>query len=221
MTFASIPYRPTGTVYGVLLNFRREHAVFTPQMTYPPYKAAPQAPVLYVKTANTFTPNGGTVAVPAGVPQLEVGATLAMVFGPSSGQDVSHWVLMNDFSLPHTSYFRPPVKFKCLDGFLGIGTACVSTETLGDPAQVKLEVRINGELKQALDFSELIRDAKTLARDVGDFMSLREGDVLMLGLDCLTSGGRPLAQVGDTVDIRSPGHPMLGVLSNSLVAAAA
>ena len=220
MTFASTPYRPNGTVYGTLLNFRREHAVFVPQMVQPPYKAAPQAPVLYVKTANTFTPNGGTVAVPARVPRVEVGATLAMVFGPSSGPGIAHWVLMNDFSLPHVSYFRPPVKFKCLDGFLGLGSACVSPEILGDPARVTLQVHINGELKQALDFSELIRDAKTLVRDVREFMSLREGDVLMLGLDCLAGGGRPLAQVGDTVDIHSPGHPQLGVLSNSLVAEA-
>ena len=66
----------------------------------------------------------------------------------------------------------------------------------------------------------MIRDAKTLVRDVREFMSLREGDVLMLGLDCLAGGGRPLAQVGDTVDIHSPGHPQLGVLSNSLVAEA-
>ena len=34
---------------------------------------------------------------------------------------VAGYVLMNDLSLPHASYFRPPVKFKCLDGFLGIG----------------------------------------------------------------------------------------------------
>jgi 5-oxopent-3-ene-1,2,5-tricarboxylate decarboxylase/2-hydroxyhepta-2,4-diene-1,7-dioate isomerase len=211
------PYLPRGTVYGTLLNFQREHALWAPQMTTPPYKAGPQAPVLYVKTANTFTRNGGTVAVPARVPQVEVGATLAMVFGPQGGPRVAHWVLMNDLCVPHASYFRPPVKFKCLDGFLGVGAACVPPAALGDPAQVKLEVRVNGDLKQALDFSELVRDAATLARDIGEFMTLREGDVLMLGLDCLAAGGRPLAQVGDTVEIHSPSHSMLGVLSNTLV----
>jgi 5-oxopent-3-ene-1,2,5-tricarboxylate decarboxylase/2-hydroxyhepta-2,4-diene-1,7-dioate isomerase len=48
---------PAGTVYGTLLNFRAEvDALWAPQMNEPPYKAPPQAPVLYVKTANTWTP---------------------------------------------------------------------------------------------------------------------------------------------------------------------
>jgi 5-oxopent-3-ene-1,2,5-tricarboxylate decarboxylase / 2-hydroxyhepta-2,4-diene-1,7-dioate isomerase len=229
MRFNPKPFMPSGTVYGSLLNFRREHALFAPHMTQAPYKAAPRAPVLYVKTANTFTASGGQVPVPARVPQLEVGATLAMVFGPpvaaggamSAVQNMAHWVLMNDFSVPHTSYFRPPVKFKCLDGFLGVGSECVSPAALGDPARVTLEVHINGNRQQVLDFSQLIRDAQSLARDVGEFMSLREGDALMLGLDCLEGGGRPLARVGDTVEITSPTHPVLGMLTNTLVAEAA
>jgi 5-oxopent-3-ene-1,2,5-tricarboxylate decarboxylase/2-hydroxyhepta-2,4-diene-1,7-dioate isomerase len=48
-------------------------------------------------------------------------------------------------------------------------------------------------------------------------MTLREGDVLMLGSDCLPGGGRPLARVGDNIDISSPSHPALGHLSTTLV----
>ena len=218
-------FQPSGTVYGTLLNFWREREVFAPQMTQAPYKAPPSAPVLYVKTANTFSANGSAVPVPTKVPQVEVGATIAMVFGPvghaknaqSAIQIIANWVLMNDFSIPHASYFRPPVKFKCLDGFLGVGSECVSALTLGDVTGVTLEVRINGELKQTLDFSNLVRDAATLNRDVASFMTLREGDVLMLGLDCLPGGGRPLASVGDRVDVSSPSHPAFGVLTNTLV----
>jgi 5-oxopent-3-ene-1,2,5-tricarboxylate decarboxylase/2-hydroxyhepta-2,4-diene-1,7-dioate isomerase len=221
-------YLPSGTVYGTLLNFRREFECFAPQMTQAPYKAPPQAPVLYVKTANTFSASGSPVPVPAHVPQVEVGATLAMVLCPAvfngslpaAQSRIAHWVLMNDFSVPHASYFRPPVKFKCLDGFLGIGAGIVTAEALGDPGRVKLEVRINGELKQTVDFSQLVRDATTLANDVSGFISFREGDALMLGLDCLAGGGRPLARVGDHVEIRSPSHPGLGVLSNKLIAEA-
>jgi 5-oxopent-3-ene-1,2,5-tricarboxylate decarboxylase / 2-hydroxyhepta-2,4-diene-1,7-dioate isomerase len=226
MTLTTYSPARLGTVYGTLLNFKREFAWFAPQMEQAPYRAAPKAPVLYVKTANTFNDHGGDVPVPARVPQIEVGATLAMVFGPKADVDrtllatktVAYWVLMNDFSIPHASYFRPPVKFKCLDGFLGIGAQRVPAEVLGDAAGVRLEMRINGVLKQTVDFSHLIRNAETLARDVREFMTLREGDALMLGLDCLPGGGRPLAQVGDTVEISSPNHAALGVLSNTLKA---
>jgi 5-oxopent-3-ene-1,2,5-tricarboxylate decarboxylase/2-hydroxyhepta-2,4-diene-1,7-dioate isomerase len=60
----NIPYLPTGTVYGTLLNFQREHALWAPRMSEAPYKATPQAPVLYIKTANTFTPAGHAIALP-------------------------------------------------------------------------------------------------------------------------------------------------------------
>jgi 5-oxopent-3-ene-1,2,5-tricarboxylate decarboxylase / 2-hydroxyhepta-2,4-diene-1,7-dioate isomerase len=203
-------YFPTGTVYGVLLNFAAERAALASQMIQPPYKAPPQAPVLYVKTANTWSGNGASVPVPARVSQVEVGATMAMVIGPNI-----QYVLMNDLSIPHASFFRPPVKFKCLDGFLGIGSQPAAAV---DPASVKLEVRINSSLQQTVDFSNLVRDAQTLIRDVTEFMTLRDGDVLMLGCDCLPGGGRPLAKVCDVVQISSPSHPALGILTNTLVA---
>ena len=204
-------FMPLGTVYGTLLNFKAELTAMQPQMNQPPYKAPPQAPVLYIKPANTWSGNGASIAVPARVPEVEIGATIAMVM---SHQQI-RYVLMNDLSIPHSSFFRPPVKFKCLDGFLGIGSQLV---TVDDPAAFKLEVRINGSLQQTVDFSNLVRNAQTLIRDVAEFMTLREGDVLMLGCDCLPGGGRPLAKVGDVVQINSPSHPALGVLVNTLIA---
>ncbi len=215
----SARFWPDGTVYGTLLNFRDEIAALSAQMTQPPYKAPPQAPVLFVKTANTWSASGATVPVPARVPQVEIGATIAMVMGSiaDSGAGVGY-VLMNDISIPHASFFRPPVKFKCLDGFLGVGAQQVSADKAGDPSQFKLEVRINGDLRQTVDFSRLVRSAQTLLADVAEFMTLREGDVLMLGCNCLPGGGRPLARVGDRIDISVPSIPAFGTLSNTLVA---
>lgn len=214
--FRQLRYWPTGTVYGTLLNFKDEVAALASQMTQPPYNAPPQAPVLYVKTANTWSFQSDSVPVPKQLAQVEVGATVAMVIGQTP-QSIAGYVLLNDFSVPHASFFRPPVKFKCLDGFLGVGAALVLPEVAGNPAHFKLEVRINGQLKQVLDFSKLVRSAPTLLADVNDFMTLQPGDVLMLGCDCLPGGGRPLAQVGDRVEISSPDRPEMGVLSNTLV----
>jgi 5-oxopent-3-ene-1,2,5-tricarboxylate decarboxylase/2-hydroxyhepta-2,4-diene-1,7-dioate isomerase len=201
-------YLPTGTVYGTLLNFRAEAEALAPQMTQPPYKAPPQAPVLYVKTANTWSPHGSDIAVPAAVPEVEIGASIGMVIGAEG--DVEGFVLLNDLSIPHASFFRPPVKFKCVDGFLGIGPALRDAQEVADPATFRVEVRINGELKQSIDFSQLVRPARQLLADVGEFMTLAHGDVLMLGCDL----GRPLARVGDRIDIYAPGFE---TLSNTLV----
>lgn len=201
-----------GTVYGTLMNFRGELDALGGKVNEPPYQAPPQAPVLYVKPANTWTENGGTIAIPAGATEVEVGATVAMVM--RSATEVEGYVLMNDVQLPHDSFFRPPVRFNCCDGFLGIGDRVRARNEAGDPAVFKLEVRVNGELKQTVRFSQLVRNADKLLADVSEFMTLGPGDMLMLGCDA----GRPRVRAGDRVEIKMPA---LGTLTNLFVAEAA
>ena len=197
-------WMPEGTVYGTLLNFRREHALWAPRMTEAPYKAPPNAPVLYIKTANTFTASGHSIVLPAGQP-VAVAASLGLVMGNTG---VAGAVLFNDVAIVHESYYRPPVKFQCVDGFLGVGPECVPLQRLGGLdglAGLQLELRINGVHRQTTALAELVRDAGTLLADVNAFMTLRSGDVLMLGSDCLPDGSRPLVHAGDTVEISAAG----------------
>jgi 5-oxopent-3-ene-1,2,5-tricarboxylate decarboxylase/2-hydroxyhepta-2,4-diene-1,7-dioate isomerase len=201
-----------GTVYGTLMNFRGELEALGAKMDEAPYKAPPKAPVLYVKPANTWSENGASIAVPQGISEVAVGATVAMVM--KSASEIAGYVLMNDLSVPHDNFYRPPVKLDCFDGFLGIGERVRSRNEAGDPAVFKLEVRINGELKQTVRFSQLVRSADQLLADVSEFMTLGPGDMLMLGVDA----NRPRAKAGDRIDIFMPA---LGTLTNTLVAEAA
>jgi 5-oxopent-3-ene-1,2,5-tricarboxylate decarboxylase/2-hydroxyhepta-2,4-diene-1,7-dioate isomerase len=199
----------TGTVFGTLLNFRGELEALGDKVNEPPYKAPPKAPVLYIKPANTWSADGADIPVPANVPQVEVGATIAMVM--KAAGEVGGYVLMNDLSVPHASLFRPPVKYKCLDGFLGVAGTLLAPGEAVDPSKFVVEVRVNGELKQTVAFNDLVRDPARLLADVSEFMTLGAGDALMLGCDA----GRPLARVGDRIDISAPG---MGSLSNTLIA---
>jgi 5-oxopent-3-ene-1,2,5-tricarboxylate decarboxylase/2-hydroxyhepta-2,4-diene-1,7-dioate isomerase len=200
-------FTPTGTVYGTLLNFRSEVQALAPKMHDAPYKAPPKAPILYVKPANTWSADNDPIPVPAHVPEVEIGATLAMVM--KSPAEIAGYVLMNDLSVPHTSFFRPPVKFKCLDGFLGIGSELARV----DPASLQLQVRINGRLEQTVQFDALVREPQQLLAQVSEFMTLRDGDMLMIGC----GWPRPRAVVGDRIELSAPG---LRMLTNTLVAQA-
>jgi 5-oxopent-3-ene-1,2,5-tricarboxylate decarboxylase/2-hydroxyhepta-2,4-diene-1,7-dioate isomerase len=193
---------PQGTVYGTLLNFRREWDLWSARMTQDPHKAAPKAPVLYVKTANTFGPAGQDLLLQDGVGEVDIGATLGLVVGAQA--QVVGAVLVNDWCVPHTSYYRPPVKFRNRDGFLAL-PAQVTAGQVQDWATLQIEVRRNGEVVQAVDLRELMRDLPTLLADVGEFMTLQPGDVLMVGTDCLPDGTRPRAKAGDKVEISAPG----------------
>lgn len=207
-------YRPAGTVYGTLLNFRREYALWAARMVEPPYNAPPKAPALYVKTANTFTPAGGSIALPAGAP-VEVAASLGLVIGwpedllePVGPPGVVGAVLLNDLAVAHDSYFRPPVKTRCVDGFLGLGPECVPLARLGGLAglrALRLTLAVNGEPLHTTALSDAVRDAETLLADVSEFMTLRRGDVLMLGTDCLDDGTRARVQPGDGVSLSAEG----------------
>ena len=195
-------WQPSGTVYGTLLNFRREWDLWSPRMTQDPHKAAPKAPVLYVKTANTFCLAGQDLLLQDGVSDVDIGATLGLVIGAQA--QVVGAVLLNDWSVPHTSYYRPPVKFRCRDGFLALPQQ-VTPGQMQDWSALQITVRRNGELVQTVDLRELMRDLPTLLADVGEFMTPQPGDVLMVGTDCLADGTRPRAKAGDQVEISAPG----------------
>ena len=201
------PYLPGGTVYGTLLNFRREHALWTPRMHEAPYQAPPNAPVLYIKTANTFTRSGQAIALPKGVSEVEVAASLGLVAG--EGGRVTSAVLFNDVAIPHESYYRPPVKFRCVDGFLGVGDALRPLTDLGELAALVLELRVDGVMRQRTALADLVRDAATLWADVNAFQSMRPGDVLMVGTDCLEDGSRSRVKAGDAVEITATGFTPL------------
>lgn len=195
-------WTPKGTVYGTLLNFRREWDLWSARMTQDPHKAAPQAPVLYVKTANTFCPAGQDLLLQDGVSEVDIGATLGLVIGEQA--QVVGAVLLNDWSVPHTSYYRPPVKFRCRDGFLGL-PAQVTSGQVQDWATLQMDVRRNGERVQTVNLRGLMRNLSALLADVGEFMTLQPGDVLMVGSDCLADGTRPRAKADDRVEISAPG----------------
>jgi len=200
------PYWPRGTVYGALLNFKREWNHRAPQMSEPPHKGAPKAPVLFIKTANTFTASGDKIAIPANVPEVDVGANLAWVFGADAR--VVSCVLVNDVSIPHESYYRPPVKFKCIDGFLGVGRQAKPVAEVQSDAMV-LTVKVNGHEVQRVNYADAVRASQKLHADISEFMIFQAGDVLLLGSDCLPDGKRPRVKVGDVVEISAHGFETL------------
>ena len=203
---SDVRYWPQGTVYGALLNFQQEWNLRAPQMPEAPHKGAPKAPVLFIKTANTFTPSGGNIGVPPSVAEVDIGANLAWVMGADAKPVAC--VLVNDVSIPHESYYRPPVKFKCVDGFMGVGAKALDISKVKTDAVV-LTVKVNGKEVQRVNYADTVRKSQTLLSDISEFMTFQEGDVLLLGSDCLPDGKRPRAKVGDVVEISADGFDTL------------
>ncbi len=187
----------------------------------PPYKAAPVAPVLYIKPPNTYRPHGAEVPVPTGVEALEVNGVLAVVIGRTACRvaernalgHVLGYAVAIDVCIPHASLHRPAIRQRCRDGFLPIGPWIVARDEVADPDALTIVVSVNGEETSRYALSDLVRPAAQMIADVSEFMTLSEGDALLVGL----APDGPRARVGDRVEARIDG---VGALSCTLVAEA-
>ena len=215
-TLWDVPTR--GAVYGVLLNFRGAMDALGSSVSEAPYKGAPKHPVLYLKTPNTWVGSGAHVVIPEGIEAVEVGATLGVVIGHAATRvsreralaHVAGYTIVNDVTIPHSSFYRPPIKQKCRDGFCPIGPWIIPCEDVRDPDALQINVRVNGELRQQNSTANLVRPIAQLVSDVSEFLTLRAHDVLLVGVP----EDAPLARTGDRVTIEIEG---IGRLENPFV----
>jgi 5-oxopent-3-ene-1,2,5-tricarboxylate decarboxylase/2-hydroxyhepta-2,4-diene-1,7-dioate isomerase len=218
-TFAAPPWRLSGVVYGTLMNDPAALAALGDAANHPPYKAPPQAPVLYLKPRNTLAPSGASVAVAAEAGEFEIGAALGLVIGRTAcrvgpAQALDHlagYVIVADLSVPHDSCYRPSIRFKARDGSCLIGPQVVPRDAVANPDGLAIEVAIDGRIAQRANTAGMVRGAAQLLADVTEFMTLRPGDILLLGV----SYGAPRARAGQRFAIDIAG---LGRLEGVLVA---
>ncbi len=212
------PWRLSGTVLGVLLNHRPALAALGDAVHAAPYKAPPQAPVLYVKPRNTQVGDGARVRVPAGVAALEVGAALGLVIGSaacrvSAADALAHvagLVVVADLSVPHESFYRPSVRLKARDGFCPLGPRVWPLAAVADVDALAVRVAVDGRTVHEANTGERVRTAARLLADVSAFMTLAPGDVLLTGV----AAGAPQVAAGHAVSVAIEG---LGELSFALV----
>jgi 2-keto-4-pentenoate hydratase/2-oxohepta-3-ene-1,7-dioic acid hydratase in catechol pathway len=98
-------------------------------------------------------------------------------------------------------------RAKSFDTFAPIGP-CIETEL--DPANLALETRLNGEIKQKTSTSDLIFPVDELVSFISGVMTLLPGDVIATGT---TAGVGPM-QPGDIVEVIIEG---IGTLRNYVV----
>lgn len=208
----------SGTLFGVALNFKGLLESRLAEFAQPPYQQPPVKPVLFIKTPNTRNGHDQTVVAPAGE-RLQPGPALGVVIGKSASrvsrtnamQHVAGYCIVNEFSLPEDSYYRPAVKAKCRDGFCSLGPELVEAARITDPSSLGIRLFINGTLRQENTTANWVRDIPQLIAEISEFMTLHTGDVLITG----TPEGRVDVQPGDTVEVDIDG---LGRLANTIVA---
>ena len=210
----------SGTLFGVALNYQGLLDQHLAAFQQAPYQQPPTKPVLFIKTPNTRNGHDGVVLHPQGE-RLQPGPALGVVIGQRASRvslenamaHVAGYVVVNEFSLPEDSYYRPAVKAKCRDGFCALGPQLVARDQVANPNQLSLKLFVNGELRQESSTADWVRDIPQLIAEISEFMTLYPGDVLITG----TPQGRVDVQPGDQVEVDITG---IGRLSNTIAAEA-
>ena len=199
-----------GTIYGVVLNDSAERVRLGQALGEDPYKAPPEAPVVYIRPRLCATTGGAPVPLPQGQSQLRVAATLALLIARdacrvSEETALSHAggaCLALDVSIPFSSYYRPPIARIGCDGFLPLGA-------LGDVSiPAIITTRVDGGEVHAWSLERLLRSPAQLIAELSQFMTLRAGDLLLVGLP----GDAPCVTAGQTVRVDAAGFAPIEVL---------
>ncbi len=200
------PWRLSGTVISAPLNHAPLLDALGDAAHAAPYKAPPTAPVLAVRPRNTLAGEATPVIVPADPGSVQIGATLGVIIGrvvcranlDEAMAAVAGYVVVNDLSLPLASHYRPAIRQKARDGFCVIGSTAVAAASSIDPDQLRIEVRIDGQLAQTGTTGQRVRGVAALIADITDFMTLNPGDLLLIG----SLADSPMVQAGQRSTIR-------------------
>jgi len=133
---------------------------------------------------------------------------LDYVFGYTIGNDIT----ARDLQARHQQWY----KGKGLDGFCPLGPWIVSADELGDPQKLQLQLRVNGELKQDANTSDMIFGVAKLISAWSQGMTLEPGDLLMTGTPSGVGFARKPPEYlkpGDVVEAEIGG---IGLLRNAV-----
>jgi 2-keto-4-pentenoate hydratase/2-oxohepta-3-ene-1,7-dioic acid hydratase in catechol pathway len=188
----------------------------------------PKAPLLFGKFANTLCGDGDAIVLPDGVGHVDGEAELAVVIGRTAsrvpagdafefvaGYTCANDVSARDYQFGDGQWFRG----KGLDTFCPVGPLIVPRDEL-DPADLRIQQRLNGELLQDSRTSQLIFDIPTLVSYISAAITLEPGDLILTGTPegvGVFRDPKVTLVSGDMVEVEIEG---IGVLRNDVRAGA-
>lgn len=192
-------------------------------------RAEADRPTIFTRFADSQLGAGAPVRCPAGVARLDYEGELAAVIG-RGGRDIAAdrafehiagYACYNDFSA--RDWQRHSTQWtagKNLPGTGGFGPFLATADEIDDVTTLKLETRVNGDVRQSAVVADLLFSIPELIAYVSSFTPLSPGDVLVTG----TPGGVGLfrdppefLETGDVVEVEITS---LGVLRNTIERAA-
>ncbi len=187
----------------------------------------PAEPLLFGKFENTLIGPGEPIVLPREATHVDSEAELAVEIGRRGrriGEDdaldfVAGYRCANDVSARNLQFGdKQWTRGKGFDTFCPLGDRLVPVAELGDGGGLRIVQRLNGELLQDGNTSELVFGVRRLVAHASSVFTLEPGDLILTGTPSGIGHTRvpPVSmRDGDVVEIEIDG---IGVLRNPVVA---
>jgi 2-keto-4-pentenoate hydratase/2-oxohepta-3-ene-1,7-dioic acid hydratase in catechol pathway len=203
------PVIPRSKVIGVGLNYA-EHASEMDERSG-------DDPVVFLKPNTSVIGPEDPIRLPAGIGRVDHEGELAIVIGSLAknvaredfasvilGYTIANDVTARDLQARDGQWTRA----KGFDTFCPLGPAI---ETEIDPSDIRIETRVDGDLRQVGSTSEMVHDIPFLIEFISSIWTLLPGDVILTG----TPAGVGEIRDGEVVEVTISG---LGTLKNPVIA---
>jgi 2-keto-4-pentenoate hydratase/2-oxohepta-3-ene-1,7-dioic acid hydratase in catechol pathway len=185
----------------------------------------PKSPVFFNKYNNALLGCGGTIKLPSKVAKnFDYEVELVVVIGKPA-TDVSEadalsyvwgYATGNDFTARDLQFKTSQYMIgKSCDGFAPLGPWLVSADQVPDPQQLKIQCRVNGEVRQDWNTNDMIFSCAQMVSYASQHMTLKPGDIIYTGTPqgviqgkpeservWLKAGDKVSCQVGDLGELR-------------------
>ena len=181
-------------------------------------------PIIFAKYASNLVAHEGEIELPPFPQVVDEEHELALVVSrdcrhicPSEARNyVFGYTICNDVSARDRQRERlkmgqPYSYAKNFATFCPMGPWVVTGKELSDARNLKMEVRVNGQVRRSGNTSAMIFDPFEVLAYCSDYTLMEAGDVISLG----TYAGNKRLAAGDLVEMETEG---IGVLRNSVVA---
>ena len=149
----------------------------------------PDFPILFSKFNNALAAHRQVIAIPETAKQIDYEAEMVMVVGKEArnvtqeealscvfGYTVGNDVSARDFQFRTGQWLLG----KTCDDFAPIGPYVVTADEI-DPTNLRIECKINGQIKQSANTADMIFDCATLVSYISQHMTLKPGDLIFTG----------------------------------------
>ena len=150
----------------------------------------PDYPALFTKFEETLIAAGDPILLPPESEAVDYEAELAFVIGrpvrrasgPTALDAVAGYTVSNDVSMRDYQYRTAQwLPGKNWAGSTPLGPYLVTPDEVGDPHDLDISLKLNGERMQSANTSMFIFDVPRLVATISEFVPLAPGDVVLTG----------------------------------------